>query len=104
MDYQALEKISICKEALGALFGIGPNKLTTLIKHAVHHTLPMHGSTGTISQVTANFRGNVVPPLASFSKNQIILMTGSRPTQHTHYAVSQTVIERDTNGIMEFDQ
>ena len=74
-----LKNVFLCKEALGVLFGIGCKGLLTLIKHTVHHTLSIHGSTETIPQVIAKFRENVGPQLTYFIKNQILPMAGARP-------------------------
>ena len=96
--------VFICKEALGMVFGIGHKAMTSLVDHANHHTLPIHGLTGRVPKFKTKFQENVVPPLAYFFKNQIVPMAGARPTQYTRCAVSQTVTERDTNNIMELDR
>ena len=97
------KSVFICKEALGTVFGIGRKAMTTLVDHAIHHTLPIHGLTGRVPEVNTKFQENVVPPLAYFFKNQIVPMAGARPTQYTRCAVARTVIERDTDDIMELD-
>ena len=53
--------------------------------------------------MAVKFRENVLPSLTYLFKNQIFPMAGSRCTQFTCCTVSQTVIERDTNDIMELD-
>ena len=73
------------------------------MRHTTYHTLLIHGLTGRVPEFKTKFQENVVPPLAYFSKNQILPMAGARPTWYTGCAVSQTVIERDTNDIMELD-
>ena len=35
------KSVFICKEALGTVFGIGRKAMTTLVNHAIHHTLPI---------------------------------------------------------------
>ena len=52
--------------------------------------------------MVTKFRENVLLQLLIFL-NQTLPMASARPTQYTRCVVSQTVIERDTNGIMELN-
>ena len=98
-----LKSVFICKEVRGTLFGICCNGMPALVQHAVHHTLPINGLTGRVPEFKTKFQENVVPSLAYFFKNHILLMAGARPTRCTRCAVSQAITERDTNEIMELD-
>ena len=100
---ELLQNVFICKKALGALFGIGREKMRVLVQHAVNHTLLIHGLTRRVPEFNTKFQQNVVPPLAYFFKNHILSMAGVQPTQYTCWAVTQTVTERDTNHIQELD-
>ena len=95
--------VFICKEALGMVFGIGHKAMTSLVDHANHHTLPIHGLTGRVPKFKTKFQENVVPPLAYFFKNQILPIAGAKPTRYTRCVVSRIVTERDTNDIIELD-
>ena len=61
-----LKCVFICKEALGTLFGIGRYGMTTLVQHAVNHTLPIHGLTGRVPEFNTKFQQHIVPPLLTF--------------------------------------
>ena len=74
-----------------------------LVKHAIKHITPIHGSAETIPQVTAKFRENAVPPFAYFFKNQTLSITVVPPTRYISWAISRTMIKRNSNVIMELN-
>ena len=61
-----LKNVTICKEALGALFRIGFIRPKALVKHATHQTLPV-------------YEGNMLPVVACYFKDEILLLVDVGP-------------------------